>query len=71
MFGHVPNLPDCFHKLNRLLRENGELHAFSESITGERLFIANYLRKRGVNLDDSGESIPLIVSFQAGHCTNW
>ena len=55
VFGHVPNLPDCFHKLNRSLRENGELHAFSESITGKRLFIANYLRKRGVNLDDSAE----------------
>lgn len=55
VFGHVPDLPDCFHKLNRLLREDGELHAFSESITGERLFIANYLKKRGVDLDDSEE----------------
>lgn len=53
VFGHVPDLPGAFFELNAILNPSGELHSFSESTTGNFLFIANYLANRGVELDAS------------------
>jgi 2-polyprenyl-3-methyl-5-hydroxy-6-metoxy-1,4-benzoquinol methylase len=55
VFGHVPNLPETFIHLNEILTPAGEIHAFSESTTGNFLFMANYLANKGVELDASSE----------------
>ncbi|WP_127716146.1 class I SAM-dependent methyltransferase [Halobacteriovorax sp. HLS] len=55
VFGHVPDLPNAFIELNDILIPGGEVHSFSETTTGNFLFIANYLANRGIELDESKE----------------
>jgi 2-polyprenyl-3-methyl-5-hydroxy-6-metoxy-1,4-benzoquinol methylase len=55
VFGHVPSVLDTFKSLHKLILPGGGVIAFSESITGDSLFIPRYLKSQGFSVDDSEE----------------
>lgn len=55
VLGHVKNVPQWLHELNRVLKSGGVMTMFSESEVGKHAYIRKYLLDRGLNVDPHAE----------------